>query len=73
MEDGSAEGNLNCVGLLSQEVSMEKNVIMSSTHCFCDIWMKNMAAFLPLFKGLPETKMKRFRLVTLTKSQNSLV
>jgi hypothetical protein len=28
LEDHSAEGDLNCVGLLAQEVSMEKNVSM---------------------------------------------
>jgi hypothetical protein len=34
--------------------------------CFCDILVKNMAAFCPCLKSLPESKVKRFILVALT-------
>ena len=61
MEAPSAEGDLNCVGLLSQEVSMEKNVKMWPRDCFGDILMKNMVAFCHCLKSPPEAKAKRLR------------
>ena len=36
MEGGGAEGDLNCEGLLIQDVSMEKSVSMWPRYCFCD-------------------------------------
>jgi hypothetical protein len=35
--------------------------------CFCGILVKNVATFCPCLKSLPETKVKRLRLITLTK------
>ena len=35
--------------------------------CFCGILMKNVAAFCPCLKSLPESKVKRFILISLTK------
>ena len=34
---------------------------------FCDILVKNVAAFCPCLKSLPEAKVKRFRLIALKK------
>ena len=34
---------------------------------FCAILVKNVATFCPCLKSLPEAKVKRLRLVTLTK------
>ena len=47
MEDSSAdgEGHLNCVGVLAQEVSLEKNFYMWPRDCLCDVLVKNMAVF----------------------------
>ena len=52
---------------LTQKVSEEKNVNMWPTNCFCDVLVKNMAAFCPCLMSLPKAKMKRFRLIALTK------
>jgi hypothetical protein len=38
MEDGGAEGDLNYVGLLAQEVSIGKNVSMWPRHFFVIFW-----------------------------------
>jgi hypothetical protein len=38
-------------------------------NCFYDILMKNVAAFCPFLKNLPEAKVKGFILIALTKSQ----
>ena len=35
--------------------------------CFCDILVKNVAAFCPCLKSLPEAKVKNFILIALTK------
>ena len=43
-EDFVAEGDLNC-GSLALEVSEEKNFSMWPRDCFCDVLVKNMAAF----------------------------
>ena len=67
MEDCGAGGDLNCVSLLGQEVSKEKNVSVWSRDYFCGVLLKNMAAFCPCPKSLPEAKVKRFRLIALTK------
>ena len=65
-EDISAEGDFNCAGL-TQVVIMEKNFSMWPIDCPCDILMKNVAAFHPCLKSLPVAKVKRFRLIALTK------
>jgi hypothetical protein len=35
---------------------------------FCGILVKNGAVFCPFLKSLPEAKVKRFKLIALTKS-----
>ena len=67
MEDSGAEGDLNCIGLLAQGVSEEKSFSMWPTDCSCNILIKNVAAFWLCSKSLPEAKVKRFRLIALTK------
>ena len=47
MEDGGAEGDLNCVILLAQADSEEQNCGMWPKDCSCNSLVKNMA-FLPL-------------------------
>ena len=66
MEDFVAEYDLNCVDL-AQEVSVEKNFSMWPRDCSCDILVKNVAAFCPCLKSLPQAKIKRFILIALTK------
>lgn len=66
IEDIGAGGDLNFWGL-GQEVSEEKNVNMWPRDCFCDVLVKNMAAFCPCPKNLPEAKVKRFRITALAK------
>ena len=46
---------------------MEKNVSIWPRDCFCDISVKNVAAFCQRRKNWPEAKLKRFRLIALTK------
>ena len=46
---------------------VEGNVSMWPRDCFCDILMKNMAAFFHCPKNLSEAKVKRFRLIALKK------
>jgi hypothetical protein len=65
MEDIGVESNLNSGGL-AQEVS-KKNVSIWPRDCFSDILVTNVAAFCPCLKSLPEAKVKRFRLIALTK------
>ena len=38
MEDSGAEGHLNCVGPLAQELSVEKNFNMWPRNCFVMFW-----------------------------------
>ena len=45
MEDTDAESHLDCVGLMAQEVSVEKNFNMWLRDCFCDVLIKNTALF----------------------------
>jgi hypothetical protein len=66
MEDFVARSNLNCIDL-AQEIAKEKNFRMWHKNCFCGIWGKNVATFCPCLKSLPETKVKRLRLIALTK------
>ena len=51
----------------TQEDLEEQNFIMGTRDCSCDILMKNVAAFCPCLKSLPENKVKRFRLIALAK------
>ena len=66
MEEFIAEGDLIC-GSLALEVSQEKNISMWLRDCSCDILAKNVAAFCPCLKSLPEAKVKRVKLIALTK------
>ena len=65
MEDFVTESDLNCADL-AQEVSVE-NFNMWPRDCFCGILVKNVATFCPCLKSLPEAKVKRLRLIALTK------
>jgi hypothetical protein len=38
MEDGGVEGDLNCVGLLTQEDTEEKNFSVWPRDCFVVFW-----------------------------------
>jgi hypothetical protein len=40
--------------------------------CFCGILVKNVTAFCPCLKKLPETKIKRLRLIALTKEVSEI-
>lgn len=64
MEDSVAEGGLNCE-VLAQEVSEKMNVIMWPRGHSCDLLAKNVAAFCPCPKRLPEARLKSFRLTEL--------
>jgi hypothetical protein len=66
MEDFVAGSNWNCVDL-AKEISKEKNFRMWHKDCFCSILVKNVATFCPCLKSLPEAKVKRLRLIALTK------
>ena len=58
MEDFVAESDLNYADL-AQKVSSKKNFSMQPRDCFCGILVKNVAAFCPCLKSLPEAKVKR--------------
>ena len=66
MEDIGVEDGLNCADL-AQDVSEEKNFSMLPRDCSSYIVKKNVTAFCPCLKSLPEAKVKRFRLIALTK------
>lgn len=61
MEHGCIELDLNYIGLLTQEISMEKMVNSLPRDSLSDIFMKNKAAFCHCQKSLPEAKVYRFR------------
>jgi hypothetical protein len=61
-----AEDDLNCADL-AQDVSEEKIFSMLPRDCPYYIVEKIVVAFCPWMKSLPEAKMKRFRLIALTK------
>jgi hypothetical protein len=67
MEDNGVEGDLRCTGLMAQEVSEEENLRMWSIVCSYNVLVKNVVAICLYLKSLPEAKMKRLRLITLTK------
>ena len=58
MDDFVAESDLNCL-----ETAQEG---------FCGILVKNVSAFCPCLKSLPEAKVKIFILIIDKESQNSL-
>ena len=51
---------------LDQELSEENFNLLPRDHS-CDSLVKNVAAFCPCLKSLPEAKVKRFILIALTK------
>jgi hypothetical protein len=63
MEDIGAEGGLNCHSL-AQVVSEKKNFSMLPRDHSCVILVKNVAAFCPCLKNLPEANVEGFRLIT---------
>jgi hypothetical protein len=63
MEDFVAGSNMN----LAQEISKEKNFRMWHKDYFCGILVKNVATFCPCLKSLSEAKVKRLRLIALSK------
>jgi hypothetical protein len=67
MEDSGTEGDLNCV---AQSNRFQRRS-MGPRDCSCNILVKNVAAFCPCLKSLPEAKVKRFRLIALTKEIKS--
>jgi hypothetical protein len=71
MEDFVAVSDLNCADL-AQEVSMGKNFSTWPRDCFCSVLVKNIAVFCPCLKNLPEAKVKRLRLITLTKEVSEM-
>ena len=73
MEDSGTKCDLMNCGGLAQEVSEEKNIIMLPRDCSYDILVKNVSAFCPLLKSLPEAKMKSSGLIPSRKSQSILV
>ena len=66
MEDFVAGSNLNCIDLV-QDISKEKTFRMWHKDCFYGILVKNVATFCPCLKSLPKVKVKRLRLIALTK------
>jgi hypothetical protein len=46
---------------------MERNFSMLHEHHSYDVLMKDVTAFCPCLKSLPEAKVKRFQLIVLTK------
>lgn len=64
MEESGVEGDLTCVSL-DQDASEAKNVSIWLRECSCDILTKNLAAFHPCLKTLPEDKLKCIGLIVL--------
>ena len=58
MEDGGVEGDLNCVILLAQADSEERNCSMQPKDCSCNILVKNVATFCPCLKSPFEVKVE---------------
>ena len=67
---GLNESDFNCVDL-AQEVSVE-NFNMWPRDCFCGLLVKDVATFCPYLKSLPEAKVKRFILISLTKEVSEM-
>ena len=58
MEGSDAESDLNWLGDVAQEVSEENNFSILPRNHTCDILAKNMTAFYPCLKSVPEAKVK---------------
>jgi hypothetical protein len=71
MEDFVTESDLKCADM-SQEVSVGKNFSMWPRDYFCGILVKNVAAFCPCLRVLPEAKVKKLRLIALTKEVSEM-
>jgi hypothetical protein len=69
MEEFATESDLNCMDL-AQEVRVE-NFNMWPRGSYC-ILVKNVTTFCPCLKSLPEAKMKRLRLIALTKEVSEM-
>jgi hypothetical protein len=63
--------DLNCADL-AQEVLVEKNFNVRPRDCFCGLLVKDVATFCPYLKSLPEAKVKRFILISLTKEVSEM-
>jgi hypothetical protein len=70
MEEFVAESNLKCADL-AQAVSVEKNFSMWPRDCFYGM-LKNVATFCTCLESLPESKVKRFILIALTKEVSKI-
>jgi hypothetical protein len=57
--------------VLAQGVSVE-NFNMWPRDCFCDSLVKNVATFCPCLKCLLQAKVKRLRLIALTKEVSEM-
>lgn len=66
MEGFVTASDLNCADL-TLEISVE-NFNMWPRNGFCGILVKNMATFCPYVESLLKAKVKRFRLISLTRS-----
>jgi hypothetical protein len=66
MEEFVTKSDLNCSDL-DQGFSVAKNFSMLPRDSFYSILVKNMAEFFLCLKSLPEAKVKRLRLIALTK------
>jgi hypothetical protein len=71
MEDFVTESDLKCADM-AQEVSVGKNFSMWPRDYFCGILVKNVAAFCLCLRVLPEAKVKRLRLIALTKEVSEM-
>jgi hypothetical protein len=67
MEAFVTESDLNCADLAQEVSRVKKNFSTWPRDFFCGILMKNMAGFCPCLKSLPKAKVKRLRLIALTK------
>ena len=68
MEDSDTKCDLMNFWCPTQEFSKEKNMTMWPRDCSCDILVKNVPAFCPFLKRLPEAKMKSSGLIPERKS-----
>jgi hypothetical protein len=66
MENFVAGSNLNCVDL-AQEFSKEKTFRMWDKECFLWYFGDECVATFSFLKSLPEAKVKRLKLIALTK------
>ena len=66
MKDIGAKSELNSGGL-NEEVSDEENFSMLPSDHFCDILVKNVAAFCPCLKSLPEAKSEEIQINCIDK------